>query len=268
MLYRLNLTSLESFNELLEKAEITIDYRPYSNFIDICSDREALTARNQRDILNITSLVNSINKVKEKDIIWIKYKDNYVLAEVLNKISLDKNNAKIKFICKNHLSESTPKVIQEIFDDVKFAVVNDDNILSISLKMLTLIEKKEKTKACEMEFIKSNRALVEVSEKNFDIMPYENKESLNTDFLKFLKDDKGVKTQDSGEIIIKKVSEDGKANLPVKVEDKNEMESTKDFYINLMEKQVGFYMDLQRETMDNFLKMEEELWEKFFELMK
>lgn len=270
MLYKLNLTSLDSFAELLEKAEITIDYRPYSNFIEILKDRESLIARNQRDILNITSMVNSINKIDESDLLWIKYEDEYVLAKVNGKVSLDQNNAKIKMPCTIYLSQNTPKVIKKIFSDIKFALEEDGYIYNITLKMLDIFENHEEGQACEMEFIKGKGELVEVAEKKSEITPYIS----DINFIKEHKRKSRKKHKEDpnrGEIIIELNPPEEKrtfSNLPVRTADKRELEDPKDFYIDIMEKQVKFYMGLQKQTMENFMKMEEELWEKFFEMMK
>lgn len=273
MLYRLSLTSLDSFKEIEEKEEITINYRPYSNFIDISSDREALTARNQRDILNITSLVNSINKIGELDLIWVNYENKYILTEIQSKVSLDQNNALIKLNCKNFISQNTPKVIREIFDDIKFALVDDDYIFNITLKILSILEMREEKKSCELKFVKGEGELVEISEKNYEITPYINKDKDLDKFITAIESVDEENSINSGEIILELNSSDESdeikfSNLPVKIENNKEIESTKDFYIDIMEKQVDFYMNLQRKTMNNFLQMEEELWDKFFEMIK
>lgn len=270
MLYKLNLTSLKSFAQLLEKAEITINYRPYSNFIDILSDTEVLIARNQKDILNITSLVNSINKIEENDMIWIRHDDKYVLAIVESKMSKDPDNAKIHMPLSIYYSDNTPKVIKEIFNDIKFSLIDDENIIYVTNKILELLMKKDK-KACEMEFIKGKGELVEVCNISREITPYES--SIN--FIKEPKKKHCKKTYHNpnrGEIIIELDPPEEKGtikfeNLPAKKSEKPEIQDTREFCKSIMKKQVQFYMELQKKTMENFLEMEEQLWDKFFDIM-
>ncbi|MBP2025780.1 hypothetical protein [Peptoniphilus stercorisuis] len=266
MLYRLSLTSLDSFKEVVEEEKITINYRPYSNYIDISSDRESLTARNQRDILNITALVNSINRIEDSDLIWIKYEDNYVLARIKGKVSLNQNNAILELPCEIYISKNTPKVIKDIFDDIKFARVFDDIIYKITMKILNILKKREE-KTCEMEFVKGRGELLEVEETTSNIIPYVKKSSeIANNSVIFSRINK-ENSNNSGEIVIKVDSNEDMKNLPVKVQSK-EIEQTKDFYVDIMEKQVDFYMDLQRKTMENFLELQEDLWSKFFDMIK
>lgn len=266
MLYRLNLTSLDSFKEIIEKEKLIINYETYNNYIDLSSDRESLTAKNQRDILNITSLVNSINRIEDSDLIWIKYEENYALARIKSKVSLNQNNAVLELPCEIYISSNTPKIIRELFDDIKFTRVFENNIYEISLKIFSILKRREE-KTCEMEFVKERGKLLEVSENASNIVPYIKKSSeIANNSVVFSRINK-ESSEDSGKVIIKLDSEEESNNFPVKIQSK-EIEKTKDLYRDIMEKQVKFYMDLQRKTMENFLELQEDLWDKFFDIIK
>lgn len=263
MLYRLSLTSIESFEEVVSNNCIFINYRPYSNFIDIMEDREDLTARNQRDILNIISLVYSINKVKKDDLVWIKYKDNYILATVLEKLSLDANNARIKLNLKTYLYDNTPRVIKELFDDVKFTLVDNDVINSITLKILNILENREQKQVCEMEFVKGNGELVELRNENNELKIY-NPQELSEHPAYKIKEI--ISNSNSGELIIKK---NESSNLAVrKILKGSNPEELKEMYLNLMKEDMDNYIKEQQNALNEFMDRQKKLLDKFFDLVK
>ncbi|CDZ75468.1 hypothetical protein ING2D1G_1330 [Peptoniphilus sp. ING2-D1G] len=234
MLYGLNAVNSDLLNIKIKNSQIIFDFK---NNI-----KEGLSSDNRK---KIAVLLNCTNDLKEKDLIIVKSGDRYFICKVLNSAKDDEKSIKIDV--ELHELADCPKDLRNVFKDILFDKIHNETMQSEIERIFSMFKSKDE-QSLQIEFIKNNRALVEIKKTD----------RINRKILKDLKNNRG-------ELVIElnppKMEEESK-NLPIIYEE--EKEEMEEAYLELLKNQIEFCIQIQKLATDQLIKTQQIFNSKFF----
>ncbi len=234
MLYGLNAVNSDLLNINIKSNQILFDFK--NNL-----GKELSPDKRKK----ITILLNCTKDLKEKDLIVVKSEDRYFICKVLNPTKDDEKSIKIDV--EAHELADCPEDLRSVFKDILFDKIHNETMESEIERIFSMF-KPEDEKSLQMEFIKNNRALVEIKKTD----------RINKKILKDLKNNRG-------ELVIElnppKIGEESK-NLPIVYEE--EKEEMEEAYLELLKNQIEFCIQIQKLATDQLIKTQQIFNSKFF----
>ncbi len=234
MLYGLNVIKDDLLNINLKEDLISFEFK-----------RGDLAELSAKDRKNIGTLINCTKALKEKDLIAVKCDDRYFICKVLSSAQDYENLTTVAV--ESHELADCPEDLKGIFEDILFDKIHNE-IMETEIDRIFSMFTSSEDQSLQMEFIKNNRALVEVKKAD----------RKNKKALKDLQSNRG-------ELVIElnppKMDEKS-MNLPIIYED--EKEEMEEAYLELLKNQIEFCMQIQKLATDQLIKTQRIFNAKFF----
>ncbi|MDO5040572.1 MAG: hypothetical protein Q4D95_00620 [Peptoniphilus sp.] len=234
MLYGLNVINDDLLNISLKEDLISFEFK-----------KEDLSELSADDRKKIGTLINCTKALKEKDLIAVKWDDRCFICRVLSPARDEENLTYVAV--ESHELADFPEDLKDFFEDVLLDKIHNETLEDEIERIFAMFASSE-DQSFQMEFIKNNRALVEVKKA----------ERKNKRALKDLQSNRG-------ELVIElnppKIEEQS-LNLPIIYEE--EKEEMEEAYLELLKNQIEFCMQIQKLATDQLIKTQRIFNAKFF----